>query len=332
MRILVTGGGGFLGSHIARRLRERGDDVWVLGRREYSHLVQGICSLKVDLGDRAAAIKACEGFDAVFHAAAVPGIWGDKTEFERSNVDATRHIIEGCQKFGVEKLIFTSSPSVVFRNRDLEGFDESLSYPQHYPGDYPRTKAVAERMVLEANGVRGVLTASLRPHLIWGPGDPHLVPRIIDRARRNKLVQVGEGNNHVDIIFIDNAVEAHIQAFDALKNGSPVSGKSYFVSDGKPVNLWQWINTLLNALGFSRVDRKISFKTAYRMGAILETAYKILNISTEPKMTRFLAAQLAHSHYFNISRAQKDFGYKPVVGPEEGMLRLIDSLKVHLGS
>lgn len=325
MHVLVTGGGGFLGSHIAARLRERGDRVQVLGRKKY--VFEGIESIQADVRDRDAVFSACEGKDAVFHAASIPLIWGDRKEFFDVNVEGTRNVIDACRKHSIKKLIYTSSPSVVFDSSDMEGVDESVPYPKSYLCDYPRTKAMAERLVLDSNGKDGLLTVSLRPHLIWGPGDTHLIPRILDRASKGRLIRVGDGRNKVDIIYIDNAVEAHIRACDCLVEGSPVAGHAYFVSDGKPVVLWDWINRLLEMQGLPRVSKSISYRGGYILGMLMEAAYHLFPIPGEPRMTRFLAAQLATSHYFDMSRARKDFAYNPIIDQEEGMRRLIQSLR-----
>lgn len=330
MNVLVTGGGGFLGSHLARRLHEMGHRVSVLGRREYPELPRDITQLQADLRDPEAVSKACREQNSVFHAGALPGIWGPRKEFYQTNVDGTRHVIEGCLQHGIRKLVFTSSPSVVYNQSDMENVDESAPYPSQYLSDYPETKALAEQQVIAANGQQGLTTVSLRPHLIWGPGDPHLVPRIIERAKKGQLVQVGEGTNRVDIIYIDNAVEGHIRAWQALEPGSPVAGKCYFLSDGEPVVLWHWINQLLASLGIKPVTKTISYRMAKNLGWILEGVYRIFGLAGEPRMTRFLAGQLATSHYFDISRARRDFNYEVRVSPEEGMKRLLKSLQVPL--
>jgi len=189
---------------------------------------------------------------------------------------------------------------------------------------------LAEQSVVEANSRYNLMTVSLRPHLIWGPGDPHLIPRIINRAEKGQLVRVGEGRNRVDIIYIDNAVEGHIQAWQALEPGSPLCGKCYFLSDGEPVVLWDWINQLLVSLGIEPVAKSISYGMAKNLGWVLEWIYRIGRLSGEPRMTRFLAGQLATSHYFDISRAKRDFNYEVRVSPEEGMKRLLKSLQVPL--
>lgn len=330
MNVLVTGGGGFLGSHLACRLHEMGHRVSILGRRRYSNLPEAIIQHQADLRDSRAVSEACREQNSVFHAGALPGVWGAKKDFYQTNVYGTRHVIEGCLEHGVRKLVFTSSPSVIYNQADMENVDESAPYPSRYLSDYPKTKALAEKEVIAANGKQGLLTVSLRPHLIWGPGDPHLVPRIIDRAQKGQLIRVGEGTNRVDIIYIDNAVEGHIRAWQALESGSPVAGQCYFLSDGEPVVLWDWINHLLASLGINPVTRNISYGLAKNLGGLLEIVYRVFGLSGEPRMTRFLAGQLATSHYFDISRARRDFNYEVMVSPEEGMKRLLKSLEVRL--
>ena len=330
MNVLITGGGGFLGSHLACRLHEMGQSVSVLGRRRYPGLPENIVQLQVDLRDPKAVSEACREQDSVFHAGALPGIWGTKRDFYQTNVEGTRHVIEGCLKHKVRKLVFTSSPSVVYNQADMENIDESAPYPSHYLSDYPKTKALAEQSVVAANGQQDLMTVSLRPHLIWGPGDPHLIPRIIEQAKKGQLIRVGDGTNRVDIIYIDNAVDGHIRAWQALKPGSPVPGKCYFLSDGQPVVLWDWINQLLASLGINPVTKSISYGMARSLGWILEGVYRVFGITGEPRMTRFLAGQLATSHYFDISRAKRDFNYEARVSPEEGMKRLLKSLQVPL--
>jgi 2-alkyl-3-oxoalkanoate reductase len=325
MRALVTGGGGFLGSGIAKSLHEKQHDVTVIGRNKYSHLPKGIKQLQGDMRDFDFIRKVTTGQEAVFHTAAFPGIWGRPEDFYSINVDGTRNVIKSCLLNGVPKIIFTSSPSVIYGNSSLEGVNETTPYPKDYLCEYPRTKAIAEKLVIEANGL-DLATISIRPHLIWGPGDPHLIPRLLSKADNGRLVQVGDGDNKVDVIYIDNAVHAHIKACDSIGLGEPCAGKVYFVSDGEPVNLWSWINEILKNTGRSPVKRNISYKSASRLGLFLEKLYNLANIKKEPAMTRFLASQLATSHYFDISAAKNDLGYEPIINPEEGMKRLIRSL------
>ncbi|PIQ95296.1 MAG: hypothetical protein COV67_15600 [Nitrospinae bacterium CG11_big_fil_rev_8_21_14_0_20_56_8] len=328
MKILITGGGGFLGRALSHRLAGEGHRVSVLGRGTYPQLAPEIESIRADIRDREAVERAIEGKDAVFHAASKVGIWGRSEEYQDINVGGTRNVIDACFKNGVPHLVFTSSPSVVFDRGDMEGVDETTPYPQTYLCDYPRTKAMAEQNVIKANGQNGLTTVSLRPHLIYGPGDTHLVPRILNRARKRRLVQVGRGENRVDIVYIDNAVQAHCLALQALiERPERVGGRCYFISDGTPVFLWQWVGNLLARLGLPPVARSISYPAAWRIGSALEFIYRSLGIGSEPAMTRFLAGQLATSHYFNIRRAREELKYEPLVGAEDAFERLTASLR-----
>ncbi len=326
MKALVTGGGGFLGSRIAQMLADRGDEVVVLGRKRYPHHERaGIRTIQADLRDAEAVRQACGGMDVVFHAGALTGVWGKRKTFQETNVGGTQNVIDACLRQPVRRLVYTSSPSVVFGEDELCGVDETQPYPHRYLAAYPETKAEAERRVLGANGP-DLATVALRPHLIWGPGDRHLIPRVIARARAGRLVQVGDGTNLVDITYIDNAAEAHLLAADALRSGSPCAGRAYFISQGEPVVLWSWINELLTAVGAPIVTKTVSFRRAYRFGAVLEFSYRLAGFLNEPVMTRFVACQLAKNHYFDISAAQRDFGYMARISTEEGLQRLVAAI------
>ncbi len=321
MKALVTGGGGFLGSAIVRALCDAGHAVTVLGRGEYPHLASlGVRFVRADIRAPSAICSACEAMDAVFHTAAKAGVWGPKREFHAVNVDGTRNVIEACRLGGVPKLVYTSTPSVVFAGRDLCGVNESQPYAPHFLCHYAATKAAAERMVLDAHG-RDLSTVAIRPHLLFGPGDPHLLPRIIERARRGRLRQVGSGQNRVDLTYIDNAAQAHLDAAERLGADSPCGGKAYFISNDEPVTLWAWINELLGRAGLPVVRRPISLRAAYTVGRLLECAYAGLRLRGEPPMTRFVALQLAKSHYFDISAARRDLGYVPRVALADGLAR-----------
>ncbi len=326
MRALITGGGGFLGSHIAGLLHARNDEVVVLGRNRYPHLESnGTRTIQADLRDAQAVARACEGMDCVFHVGALVGIWGKRRDYWSINVDGTRNVIEGCRKHGVPKLVYTSSPSVVFDEGEMCGVDESQPYPPNHLAAYPETKAAAERLVLAANG-SGLATIALRPHLIWGPGDSHLIPQVIAQAREGRLVQVGDGTSRVDVTYIDNAADAHLLAADALDPSAACAGKAYFLSQGEPVQLWPWLAEILDAVGAPAVRRSISFRTAYWLGAALELFHRAVGSKRQPWMTRFLATQLSKSHYFDITAARRDLGYRPRVATSEGIRRLIASL------
>ena len=322
-RSLVTGGGGFLGKVIARQLADRGDAVTVIGRNRYPEVEAfGARSLAVDIRDYEAVSAAVDGMDEVYHAAAIANIWGVPREFHAINYEGTLNVIRACRERGVPKLIYTSSPSVVFAGADQRGVDESEPYPERFLADYPRTKALAEAAVRDADGKDGLHTVSLRPHLIWGPGDRHLIPRLIQRAKDGRLMRVGSGENRVDIVYVDNAASAHLRAAAELGPGGRCNGKVYFISQGEPVKLWDFVDEILERARAPKVRKSISFRAAYRLGAAMEAAYKVLGRTSEPRMTRFLACQLATDHYYDISSAERDFGYRPEVSTREGLERL----------
>jgi nucleoside-diphosphate-sugar epimerase len=322
MFALVTGGGGFLGQYIVEQLLARGDRVRSLARGHYPTLASlGVECVRGDLRDAAAVQRACAGVDVVFHTAALAGIWGPWQDYFDVIVLGTRHVLEGCRQHRVPRLVFSSSPSVTFDGQPQEGVDEHAPYPSRWLCHYQHTKALAEQAVLEANG-KGLATCALRPHLVWGPRDPHLVPRLIARAVAGQLRRVGDGANLIDMAYVENAAAAHLQAADALAGNSSVAGRAYFISQGEPVNCWQWIDEVLALAGVNPVRRHVSLAAAWRIGAVLETVHSMFGIRREPRMTRFLAAQLGTSHYFDITAARRDFGYAPQVSTAEGMQRL----------
>jgi nucleoside-diphosphate-sugar epimerase len=274
-----------------------------------------------DLGDQAAVTAAAKGCDIIFHVAAKAGIWGSYDEFHRANVTGTENILEACRANEINRLVYTSSPSVVFDGGDVEGGDESIPYPSSYEAHYPETKAMAEKLVLAANSP-GLATVALRPHLIWGPGDNHLVPRIVAKGRAGKLRRIGDRPNLVDTVYVDNAARAHLQAADRLAPGSAPAGRAYFISNGQPIPLWEMVNRILAAAGLPSVNRSISPKMAYTVGFLCEGLWGLLRLAGEPPMTRFVAHELASAHWFNISAARRDFGYQPEIHIDEGLLRL----------
>jgi 2-alkyl-3-oxoalkanoate reductase len=319
--VLVTGGGGFLGGAIVRRLVERGERVRTFSRRSYPELeTLGVEQVEGDLADPEAVSGACAGIRRVFHTAAKPGVWGRYAEFHAANTTGTLNVLAACRRNGVERLIHTSSPSVVFDGSDQEGVDESAPYPEEFHAHYPHTKAMAEKAVVESARAGAVRAVALRPHLIWGPGDRHLVPRILARAK--SLRRIGSGENRADTIYIDNAAEAHLRADEALGDRPEISGRVYFISQGEPVPLWDMVDAILAAGGRPPVRGSISVGTARRIGAALEWFYGTFGLSGEPRLTRFVVDELSASHWFDISAARRDLGYAPRVSTEEGLERL----------
>ncbi len=326
MKALVTGGGGFLGGAIVRLLRARGDAVRSFTRSNYPWLDElGVEQSLGDLANLEAVEKATEGCDIVFHVAARAGVWGRRRDLFDTNVTGTENVITACKKFGVRKLVYTSTPSVIHARSDIENGNESLPYPKHFDAYYPESKALAEKAILAANSPE-LATISLRPHLIFGPGDPHLIPRVLASARAGKLRRIGSRPIKVDVTYIDNAAEAHLNAADKLDVGSACAGKPYFISNGEPVQLWGFIDCVLAEAGLPPVNRTVSAWKARLAGRLLEWMYWLLRLSGEPPMTRFVAVQMSTSHWYDISAARRDLGYDPKVTVEEGLKRLGEHL------
>ena len=332
MKVLVTGGTGFLGSAIVRMLIGKGHTAVSFSRGNYSHLcATGMDIQQGDLRDIKALRQAASGCDAVIHTAAKAGVWGPAEDYERTNVQGTQNVIQVCRELQIRRLVYTSSPSVVFTGGDEDGIDESAPYAERFLADYPRTKALAEQAVLAANDPE-LATVVLRPHLIWGPGDPHLVPRVLSRARAGKLALIGNGSNLVDSTYVENAALAHLLALEKLAPEAACAGKTYFISNGEPLAMKTLLNHILAAADLPPITRHIPPKLAYVTGSVLEMVYSRLWPQYEPIMTRFVARQLATSHWFQLDLARQDLGYQPLIGLNEGFQRLHESLVMSSGS
>ena len=327
MKVLVTGGGGFLGQALCRGLVARGHDVTSFQRSHSPALdAMGVRQLRGDLADAAAVLEAARGCDAVFHNAARAGAWGSHDSYYRANVLGTRHVLAACRAHGIATLVYTSTPSVTHRRTHpvAGGTADSVPYGEHLKAPYAATKLVAEREVLAANGEH-LASIALRPRLIWGPGDQQILPRLAERSRAGRLRLVGDGRNLIDTTYIDNAAQAHFDAFDHLAPGAACAGKAYFISNGEPKPTREIINALLAAVGAPPVTKTLPFPLAYAIGAACEAAWTVLPLHGEPPLTRFLAEQLATTHWYDMGPATRDFGYVPRVTIAEGLARLAAS-------
>lgn len=322
-KILVTGGGGFIGKALVLALHKLGAEVHVFGRNRYLELeALAIPCMQGDIRDRAAVRQAIAGKSLVFHVAAKAGIWGPLDEYMAINCKGTDHVLAACREEQIGVLVYTSTPSVIFDRDDLCGADETQPYAGRPLCAYAASKIPAERAVLAANSTT-LKTLAIRPHLVWGPGDQNLIPRLVERGRSGQLTMVGTGSNMVDITYIDNAVHAHLLAAENLCSSASAAGEAFFIGQEAPVNLWQWINALFTRLDIAPITRQVSLPLAYNAGATLELAHRLFRLQQEPRMTRFLALQLAKSHWFSHARAERLLGYRPLVDTAKGTDRLI---------
>jgi nucleoside-diphosphate-sugar epimerase len=323
--VFITGASGFIGGKVTERLLAAGRRVRVLARRPLPHLEKlGAEVVSGDLDDTAALRRGCTGAGTVFHVAGRVGVWGPAADFFRVNVGGTRHVLAACHAAGVRRLVYTSSPSVVYNGRDLAGVNESAPLCTAAPCAYPTSKAAAECLVSNAHSAE-LTTVSLRPHLVWGPGDQNVVPRVLTLAQKGKLAIIGSGQNKVDVTHITNVVDAHLLAEQA--GAATAGGKAFFITNGEPVVLWDWVNQLLRGLGRPEITRHVSLGAAYVAGGAMEAFWRVLPLKGEPPMTRFVAKEMATDHWFDISAARRDLGYAPRVTMAAGTAELIEHLK-----
>jgi nucleoside-diphosphate-sugar epimerase len=313
MKILVTGGGGFLGQALCRGLVERGHEVSSFNRGHYPALdALGVRQLRGDLADAGAVRTATEDAEAVFHNAAKAGAWGSYESYHQANVVGTRNVLAACVAHRIGRLVYTSTPSVTHRKTHpvAGGTADEVPYGEGFKAPYATTKQIAEREVLAANGTA----------LADGS-------RLVERAKAGRLRFVGGGDNLIDTTYIDNAAQAHFDAFDHLVPDAACAGRAYFISNGEPMPTRDIVNALLAAAGAPQVRGSIPFGLAYAIGAACETLWPLLRLRGEPPMTRFLAEQLSTTHWYSMAPATRDFGYVPRVSIAEGLRRLRDSLQ-----
>ena len=344
--VFITGASGFIGGKLAERLLTEGRRVKVLARRPLPNLAKlGAEIITGDLADEPALRRGCENCETVFHVAGRVGVWGPAADFFKVNVTGTAQIIAACRTVGVPRLIYTSSPSVVYHGGNLAGVDESAALCTAAPCAYPTSKAAAEKLVHQAHSA-ALATLSLRPHLVWGPGDKNVVPRVLALARQGRLRIIGSGQNRVDVTHITNVIDAHLLAEQALSRyhlsrdvgaeimSAPVGGEprdpggqAYFITNGEPVVLWDWINELLRGAGIPEIKKRLSLPAARRIGGLLEIIWRVLPLNGEPPMSRFVADEMATDHWFKIDAARRNLGYRPRVSMKAGTAELIAQLQ-----
>ena len=321
MKILVTGGGGFLGSAVCRQLSKLGHEVIAFQRSPAKHLEShGVLSVSGDITELDELLGASRDCDAVIHTAGKAGVWGDPAQYRRINVEGTANVIKACRQNAIPILVHTSSPSIVHSGGDIGGADESLPIADNITAPYPASKAEAERLVIGANSAE-LKTTALRPHLIWGPGDPHILPRLVSKVRRGSLALPGP-DKLVDTIFVENAALAHVKALEELAGTGRCAGKAYFVTNDEPLPQGEIIRRLLAAIGIEVKIRAVPVVLAKTAGAICEMTWSIFGLKSEPPVTRFSVAQLATAHWFDTRAAKRDFDYVPAISIEEGLKRL----------
>ncbi len=328
MKAFVTGGSGFLGSHIVDACLARGDSVRALVRASsdtrYLRSLDGVECVTADLddpGDIAALRDALEGIDVVYHSAARVLDYGSRAQFLRTNVEGTERLLAAARDAGVSRFVFVSSPSVVMAGADQIGVDESAPYPARYLNLYSETKAIAEQRVLAANTAE-FITCALRPRGIWGPRDLHgAMPKMVKRMRDGKLPNVSGGRRiEASICFAENAAEACVLA----ARSDRVGGRAYFVTDAEPIDVWGFCDELADRFSVPRIARRVSPGFLWFVATVFDVLWKLpfLGHRRSPPMSRYLASLLIHHATYDIAAARRDFGYVPRVDRDEGFARI----------
>jgi nucleoside-diphosphate-sugar epimerase len=321
-RALVTGATGFLGRALALRLKELGLEVTGLGRdraRGQSLVDAGVRFLPVDLGDADAVAAACAGHDQVVHCAALTSPWGRYPDFVTANVTATRHVIAASQKARVRRLVHVSSPSIYVDHRDRLAVREDEPLPARAINHYAATKRLAEDEIDRAHAA-GLPVVTVRPQGIFGPGDRAIFPRLIRVAGRGRFPVIGDGENLIDVTYVDNVVDALVQALDAPERAL---GKKYNITNGEPVSNYALLDRVFTAVGVTYRRVHLPFALAYSAAGMLEAVHRWALRGSEPLLTRYSVCVLAKSRTLDITAARNDLGYHPRVGLDDGVQRFV---------
>lgn len=324
MNILVTGGTGFLGQHLAKTLLANGHQVRLLGRnfaQSQSLIAAGAEAVVADLRDRTRVSAACAGVDVVYHLGALSAPWGRRSDFFEINVGGTEAVLNGCHTYGVRRLIYVSSPSVVFDGQDQYNIGEAVPYPHRFASVYSLTKKLGEDLVNAAE--TGLEKVILRPKAMFGPGDQALLPRLINAAHQKRLPQIGDGRNLVDLTYVENVVHALQLALDA----KAANGKTYTITNDEHVPLWEVIRDVLKRLDLPAHLRQVPLSVALAAATLMETRAALTG--KEPLLTRYSAAILARTQTYDISAAHRDLGYTPCISVADGIERTLESLRVN---
>jgi nucleoside-diphosphate-sugar epimerase len=320
MKAFVTGGSGFVGGHLIRRLIRDGNEVAALARSESAAQrveTLGADAVRGSLADVAAMTAGMSGCDVVFHCAAHVGSWGDPTVFRAVNVDGTANVIEAAQTAGVARLVQLSTESVFLDGRGLDGIDETMPIPQRgHLSDYAASKAEAERLVIAANGP-DLETVAVRPRLIWGPGDGTWLPGLKEKVDSGVFRWIDDGKYLGSTCHVDNVVEGMVLA---AEKGQP--GASYFITDGPPKTFREFVTAYLATVGVAPGDASVPGWLMRGVGASVEATWRILPLNSAPPLNRVEVTMVSHPMVLDDSKARTELGYRPVISVERGMAEL----------
>lgn len=316
MKVLVTGATGFLGGALTRHLHGIGWDVTALGRNaERLNQLEGkgVRVQSLDLKQKDELINIFKNQEIVFHCAAFPSPWGNFEKFYQANVIGTRNVVNACMVNNVKRLVYVSTPSIYFDYNSRMNVKENDILPEPI-SNYAATKLLAEEEI-DKGFANGLAVITIRPRAIFGPGDTVIFPRLIPRLQSGRLPILGDGENVVDLTYIENVVDALLLCAESPAN---TFGKKYNISNGEPVKIWKLVGRICDELNLPHPKRKISFQTAKTVATILERIYTLIPTQPEPPLTRVSVSMMANNTTLDISAAKNELGYQPRVSVDEG--------------
>jgi nucleoside-diphosphate-sugar epimerase len=312
----VTGGSGFIGGALIERLRSEGWDVRALARSESAAQrvrERGAEPVRGDLDDHDSLRAGAEGSDTTFHAAAALGDWGDPAEFERVNVAGTANVISACRAARVRRLVHVGTEAALMAGEPLVNVNEDAPLRPDSPALYSATKAKAELRVRAANR-DGLETVVIRPRFVWGRGDTTLLPALTAMVRAGRFRWIGGGTHLTATTHVDNTVEG--LWLGATK--APAGGV-WFVTDGEPVVFREFVSRMLETQGVTPPDKSLPPAVGGLAAAASERVWRLLGRGGHPPLTRFALWISSQECTIDISRAERDLGYRPVKTREEGL-------------
>lgn len=321
MKILVTGGTGFLGRHLVQRLARQGAEVVFTGRQDavgaqVAALAGAARYVRVEHGAAGAAARlrdCAAGADAIVHCAALAAPWGRRAAFERANVDSTGEVLAACRAHAITRLVHLSTPSLYFSFADQLGIGEDAPLPPPVNA-YARSKRAAEALVLQAALPQAVM---LRPRAIFGPWDQALLPRLLRLMRYGRVPLLRGGRALVDLTYVDNVVDAVLLALRVEGASTP---PVYNISNGEPVAVADLFGMISSAFGVPVATVQRPYWLADLAARALEAGARLAP-GWEPPVTRYSLGAIAFSQTLDLRRARTELGYAPAVSVEEGIAR-----------
>jgi len=315
----VTGGSGFIGGRLIRRLRAEGAEPRALARSESSAekvAALGAVPVRGELSDTEAMAAGAEGCDVTFHLAAHVADWGPREEFERGNVDGTRNALEASRRAGVRRFVHCGTEAAILAGQPVHRADETAPLRTDSPAPYSATKAQAEQLVRDTNG-DGIETVVVRPRFVWGAGDTTLLPQLVGAAESGRLAWIDGGQHRTSITHVDNVVEGLLAAAARGRGG-----ESYFVTDGDDVAFREFISELIRTQGVEPPERVVPGWVARAIAGGGEGAWKLLPLRGSPPLTRFALWAASLECTLDDSKARSELGYSPVVSREQGLAEM----------